>query len=45
MGKGEYPPGEQFIDFDMLHDDKQNAAICEELAKGIRDVVQDSKSA
>ena len=45
MGKGEYPPGEQFIDFDMLHDDKQNAAICEELAKGIRDVVHDSKIA
>ena len=41
MGKGEYPPGEQFIDFDVLHDEKQNEAVCKELAEGIRSDVND----
>ena len=45
MEKGEYPPGEQFIDFDMLHDEKQNADICMQLAAGIREMVDDPKVA
>ena len=43
--KGEYPPGEQFIDFDAIHDENQNAVVCGQLAEAIEKDVDDPKIA
>jgi cation diffusion facilitator CzcD-associated flavoprotein CzcO len=39
--KGEFPPGEVLIDFDALHDEEQNEAICAQLRAIIQNDVDD----
>ncbi len=43
--KGEFPPGEQFLDWDAIQDKEQNAAVCEELTQLIQSDVNDPEIA
>ena len=44
--KGELPPDpDALFTFEMLHDEKQNAAICDGIAKRIREEVEDPELA
>ncbi|MFT4563155.1 MAG: cation diffusion facilitator CzcD-associated flavoprotein CzcO [Gammaproteobacteria bacterium] len=43
--KGEFPPGEVLIDFDALHDEEQNEAICAQLREFIDNDVDDPELA
>jgi cation diffusion facilitator CzcD-associated flavoprotein CzcO len=43
--KGEFPPGELFIDFDLIQDKEQNETVCKELTQLIESDVDDPETA